>query len=186
MIKLLAIAKEGKDGLEIRVHPTMIPKTHPIASVRNEFNGITINGNFSGELTFQGRGAGGNPTASAVVSDIINVAHDIASKPSYEFRLIRIENIQKRKIRKIGQIESHYYIRLSVLDRPGVLAKIAKALAQNRISIDAVIQKEYGKKIVPLVLMTHRTKESNIGNALKKITKLKVATGKIQLIRIEK
>ena len=129
VIKLLAIAKEGKDGLEIRVHPTMIPKTHPIAAVRNEFNGITINGNFSGELTFQGRGAGGNPTASAVVSDIINVAHDIASKPSYEFRLIRIENIQKRKIRKIGQIESHYYIRLSVLDRPGVLAKIAKALA---------------------------------------------------------
>ena len=87
---------------------------------------------------------------------------------------------------KIGQIESHYYLRLQVIDKPGVLAKIAKTLAENKISIDAVIQKEYGRKFVPLVLITHKTRESNIGNALKKIAKLKVAKGKMQLIRIEK
>ncbi len=177
-IKLLAIAKKEKNELDLRVHPALVPSEHPLSQVNASFNAVWLDSYPAGELLFYGEGAGGVPTSSSVVSDIVNISF---AKPRF---------IQERssdiKFTKIGSLFNRYYIRFMAKDRPGVLAKISKILASFGISIASVTQKEREKKkFVPIVMLTHEAKEENMRRALSKIDKLSVIKGPSQLIRIE-
>lgn len=178
-IKLLGIAKIVKDEIEVRVHPTMISKSHLLASVNGVYNAIYLVGDLTGPLMFYGQGAGKLPTSSAIISDLINLI------PQLEIR----ENLysipkHKLKIRNTNEVQSKYYIRFSALDKPGVLATISGILGEYEISIASVIQKERGE-VVPIIMLTHEAKEGNLKNALKKIDKLDTIKDKSIIIRVE-
>lgn len=186
-IKLLAISKMAKDEIEARVHPTMIPHDHMLAAVKGSFNAVMLNGEFFGKSLLYGLGAGGLPTATAVVADIVEMARNIASRiPGVPPLGYKTENIQKGKIKPMEEIETEYYLRFNAIDKPGVFAKIAHLLGQNHVSISSVEQhgREEGKE-VPIMVLTHKAKEKNVINALKEIDKLSVITNKTMLIRIE-
>ncbi len=140
-IKLLGIAKDlGKNKLEVRVHPTFIPKDHELAGVEEEYNAVYIESDFLGSSLYYGRGAGAYPTASAVVSDLNDLAHLMSR--DYEFNPFRYKPFQKKKIVPITEINSKYYIRLLVKEAPGVLAKISSIFATHHISIESLVQKD--------------------------------------------
>jgi len=176
-IKLLAVAKREKDGLDLRVHPTLINKDHPLAEVPLVFNAIWVEAEPSGELLFFGKGAGGTPTSSAIISDIVSVS----------FNNVRfIPTQEKIAIKSINDLRTRYYIRFMAVDKPGVLAEISKILASYNISIASVTQKERGKeRFVPIVMITHEAKEADLKKAVVKIDKLPVIKPPSQLIRIE-
>lgn len=184
-VKLLAIAKETDGEVELRVHPTMIPKDYLIAKVDGPFNAIYVDGDATGSTLYYGRGAGSAPTGSAVVSDIADIARNI--QKNAVGRVPIIPQISGNiKIRKIEDIVSRYYLRFSALDKPGVLSKISGVLGSHNISIKSVIQK--GHRIgeaVPLVLLTHDARELNIRKAVGKIDRLPVVMGKTVIIRVE-
>ncbi|MBF0493064.1 MAG: homoserine dehydrogenase [Deltaproteobacteria bacterium] len=187
-IKLLAIAKKNQDGLEARVHPTMIPLTSPLSSVKDVFNAILIEGTPLGRSLFYGRGAGRGPTASAVMGDVVEIARRLVSgspviTPPLGF--VR-EALQNGKLKALEKINSAYYLRFSVLDRPGALSKITGLLGKEGISIASVYQHELdlGKK-VPVVLLTHPSSEEKMQKALKKIDRLSFIKEKTLRIRIE-
>lgn len=185
VIKLLAIAKQNEHGLSIRVHPAMIARDHLLSSVRGVYNAVYIKTDLNGVLTFYGLGAGGDPTASAVISDIV----DIAKKGCYYKDILNLERSQKPVLRleDIEQLQSSYYIRFTAVDKPGVLARISTILAENNISIAQVTQKQRSKgSFVPIVMLTHEAKESHVQEALEKIDKLRLVKPKSQIIRIEK
>ncbi len=187
-IKLLAIAKTEGNSISARVHPTMLPQNHPLSAVDGVFNAIAIHGDAVGPTIFYGRGAGMMPTGSAVMSDIIDISRNIIHKsqqrlPPLGYQWNRIKDI---KIKPIEELEVRYYLRFSVIDRPGVLSKISGILGDNNISIASVIQK--GRQIegaVPVVMITHEAKERNIRKALELINNLPVVLEKTILIRIE-
>lgn len=185
-IKLLAIAKEYNGVLELRVHPTMISETHPLANVYDSFNAIFINGNAVGDLMFYGRGAGDLPTGSSVVSDIISILRrNIEQYNTYSF--VR-NNLWEKKIKNINEVESRYYIRINVDDKPGVLGQITTIFGSNKVSLKSVIQK--GRKVnenmeVTLVLITHKTKEYLINDSIDKLYDLRSIKSIENLIRIE-
>jgi len=184
-IKLLAIAKLTSDGVEARVQPTLLPKSHILASVNGSFNAVLLRGDQTGEVLLYGRGAGPKPTASAVLSDLT----DIAIRE--DFRLNAGEQkmraiAKKLKVKNISSILSRYYLRFHVVDKPGVLAGIAKILGHHSISISDVIQKERSHgNVVPLILLTHGTHEQQIRQSVKEIQRLAMLKGKAQIIRIE-
>lgn len=184
-IKLLAIAKKEIDELEVRVHPTLLPSEHLLASVDGVFNAIYVSCDLAGELMFYGPGAGQLPAASAVVSDIVDLAQDIKAglfRPTLNPR----EDSSIKGLRKIDEFENKYYIRITAVDKPGVLAKISGILAKFGISIASVNQKEKLKShIVPVVMVTHEVKEKNLRGALKMIDKLAEIKDKSVAIRIE-
>jgi len=184
-IKLLAIAKKEIDELEVRVHPTLLPSEHLLASVDGVFNAIYVSSDLAGELMFYGPGAGQLPAASAVVSDIVDLAQDIKAglfKPTLNSQ----EDTSIKGLRKIDEFENRYYIRITAVDKPGVLAKISGILAKFGISIASVNQKEKLKShIVPVVMVTHEVKEKNLRGALKIIDKLTEIKDKSVAIRIE-
>ncbi len=184
-IKLLAIAKFEKEQLSLRVHPTMVPKEHMLSKVENEVNAVFLRGDIVGDLLFSGKGAGMMPTASAVVADLINVAQDISNELKQNVRLIGFEGGKKIKTLSIDEIESRYYLRIEAQDKPGVLAKFSEALGGFGISISSVIQTEDPEtKTVPVVITTHRAKESAVKKAIEKIEALDSINGKVKLIRI--
>lgn len=186
-IKLLAISRKIGEEIEARVHPTMIPKNHILASVRGVYNAVAIEGERFGTSLLYGLGAGGEPTATAVVADIIQIARNIALRvPGVPPLGVRIEAMQRGRLRPIEEIESEYYFRFNAIDKPGVFARIASLLGQNHISISSVYQhgREEGKE-VPIVVITHRAAEKNVIAALREIDKLAVVSKKTQLIRIE-
>lgn len=187
-LKLLAIARNTDGRLEMRVHPTLIPKSHVLASVKGAYNAVHIRGNAVGDIMLYGMGAGMMPTGSAVVSDLMDVARDIMGNtpgriPPLAFldkRLVRLP------IKPIEDVATCYYFRFAAVDRPGVLSKISGILGKNQISISAVIQK--GREIegaVPIVMMTHEALERNVRNALAEMERLDVVLAPAQLIRIE-
>lgn len=184
-IKLLAIAKKEVDELEVRVHPTFLPVNHLLSSVDGVFNAIYVASDLAGELMFYGPGAGQLPAASAVVSDIVDLTQDIKAglfKPT----LNSIQDSSIKSLRQIDEFENKYYIRISVVDKPGVLAKISGILAKFGISIASVTQKEKLKaQIVPVVMVTHEVKEKNLRSALKMIDRLGEIKEKSVAIRIE-
>lgn len=185
VIKLLAIVKDTDGKLELRVHPTMIPETHPLANVYDSFNAVFIKGNAVGDLMFYGRGAGDLPTGSAVVSDIVSIIRN-----NIEFdntNLVVKNNLWNKEIMDVGQVKSKYYIRLTVDDRPGVLGDITAILGNQDVSLRSVIQKGETKneEKVDLVLVTHLTREDNINKSLEEIKKLDAVKGIDNLIRIE-
>ena len=188
-IKLLAIAKMDQGKIEARVHPTLIPKRHLLSTVEGVFNAIYIKGDAIGPTLFYGQGAGQMPTGSAVISDLVELGRNLLIQatgrrvPPLSFQESAIEKIS---LKKMEDVVMPFYMRFSVLDRPGVLSKISGILGKNDISIASVIQK--GRKIkgaVPVVMMTHEAKEKNVHRALKEIDQLGVILGKTIFIRVE-
>jgi len=184
-LKLLAITKKTNGEIELRVHPTMLPKDYLIAKVDGPFNAIYVDGDATGSTLYYGRGAGSVPTGSAVVSDIADIARNIQKNAIG--RVPTIPKIfKKNKIKKIDDVLSRYYFRFSALDRPGVLSKISGILGNYNISIASVIQK--GRRVgeaVPLVILTHEAREKDVRKALEEIDKLPVVMGKTVVIRVE-
>ncbi|MCL4439051.1 MAG: homoserine dehydrogenase [Firmicutes bacterium] len=182
IIKLLGIAKERPEGVEVRVHPTFIPKHHPLAAVGDVFNAVFVRGNAVGDTMFYGRGAGEMPTASAVVADIMDAARDIMrSVPG----IIGCTCFKDSPVLDIGDTFSKYYIRLQVADKPGVLASIALVFGNKEVSLKSVIQKEATGKMAELVLVTHRVKEQNVQDALMDIKQLSSVIEVANVIRVE-
>ena len=187
-IKLIAMAKSNGKSIDARVHPTMLRADHPLATVNNVFNAVYVNADATGPTMYYGKGAGELPTASAVMSDVIEVARNIDKGivnrvPVLSFKESKIKDIP---IKPIGETESKYYMRITVKDQPKVLSKISGILGDYKISIESVIQKgKPSEKNVPIVLQTHRALDSGVKAALKTINKLSFVTGKTVVIRIE-
>jgi len=176
-IKLLAIAKKNKGRLDLRVHPTLVSMEHPLSHISLAYNAVYLDTYPAGELLFYGEGAGGVPTSSSVISDIVSIA-------SGNKDFMRKEN--KMSINNIKDIKSRYYIRFMAQDSPGVLADVSKILASFNISIASVSQKEQKSgKFVPVVIVTHEVKEDNIRKAIVKIDNLSKVKKPSQIIRIE-
>ncbi|MBI4974830.1 MAG: homoserine dehydrogenase [Candidatus Omnitrophica bacterium] len=183
-IKLLAIAKRAGDSLELRVHPTLIPKAHLLADVNGVYNAIFVKGDLIGENLFFGEGAGASPTSSAVVSDIVTIAKDISRGGRIEKSIAFRKEV--KEIKKMDEVRMRFYIRFSAIDKPGVLAKISGILGHHRISIASVSQKESkAGRIVPVVMMTHEAKEHDMVMALKEIDRLSVVKKRTVRIRVE-
>jgi len=185
LVKLLAIAKRVGKELEVRVHPALVAKKHPLSSVDGNFNAIFLNTDMLGDALFYGEGAGATPTASAIISDIVDISRGIIGKSAIKPPSI-VYHKQAEKIKRKDDFSSRYYIRFSAIDKPGVLAKISRILAQHKISIAFVSQKaRRRKKIVPIVMMTHVAKENDLSRALKKIDSLSAIKKKSIVIRSE-
>jgi homoserine dehydrogenase len=187
-IKLLAISKNHGDKIEARVHPTMIPFDNLLSYVNGTVNAVMVSGDAVGDIMLYGRGAGMMPTASAVISDVVDIARNLMAKttrriPALSFQKNHIQNI---KIMSMDEIVTHYYFRFAALDRPGVLSKISGVLGNHDISIQSVQQK--GRKTdgsVPVVMVSHLAKEVDVQKALTEINHLDVVSDKPVLIRIE-
>jgi homoserine dehydrogenase len=187
-IKLLAIAKVSGEGggVEVRVHPTMIPAASPLAAVSGVFNGIFLTGDAVGDLMFYGRGAGQMPTASAVVSDVVEIARRIAhGLPSLALDLPSV-GPAPLLLTPMEAIRCCYYLRVTAQDRPGVLSRVAGILGENDISISNVIQKGRGtREAVPVVMLTHEARERDMRAALAKIDRLRDVAAATTMIRVE-
>jgi homoserine dehydrogenase len=188
-IKLLAISRAGRGGIEARVHPTMIPAHHPLANVNGAFNAVEIISDSAGPIMLYGLGAGMLPAGSAVVADIIDIARDIAcgSPPKVPQLAHQPKAIKQKPIVPISEISTTHYIRFMAPDRPGVLSAIAGMLARHGISIASVVQQ--GRQVkgsVPVVMLTHEAKESAVAKALAEVMKAKAASVPPVRVRIEK
>ncbi len=176
VIKLLGIARKVNGSLDVRVHPTMIPLDHPLASVRHEFNSVMFDGDMTDAIVLNGKGAGSFPTASAVVSDIVQLAN----------RSIRAGEISGHATMMLPEDRnSRYYLRIHTEDNMGMLSKISGILGEHDISIASVIQKETTQKIVPLIIFTHFAIEKNILTCIKKIENFDCVHDNVVCIRVE-
>ena len=187
-IKLLAISKNHGDKIEARVHPTMIPFGNLLSNVSGTVNSVMISGDAVGDIMLYGRGAGMMPTASAVISDVVDIARNLMAETTRRIPALSFQrnHIQSIKIMSMDEIVTHYYFRFTALDRPGVLSKISGVLGNYDISIQSVQQK--GRKTdgsVPVVMMSHLAKEVDVQKALAEIYNLDVVSDKPVLIRIE-
>jgi homoserine dehydrogenase len=186
-VKLLAIAKLVEDSrIQVRVHPTMLPERSMLANVNGVFNAVYVVGNATGSTMFYGRGAGQMPAASAVISDIIDIAKTIASGADPQGIPAPVLDSTAYSLKPIDECETIYYIRCQALDKPGVLASISGILGERGISIASVIQKGRREgKSVPIVMMTHEAIEKNFQDALREIDNLSFITPKSTFIRVE-
>ena len=187
-IKLLAIGKQDGNCIEARVHPTMIPLHYPMADVDGVFNAVRLAGDFVGPVMFYGRGAGMNPTASAVVGELVDISRNILAGIGRRTAPLGYldENVATLPIKPMGEIVSKYYLRFSVVDRPKVLSRISGVLGDHGISIESMIQTaRSARESVPIVIMTHEAKEADVRAALAEIDALEIITEKTNLIRIE-
>lgn len=183
-VKLLGIAKQTSSGVEIRVHPTLLSKQHSLASVSGVFNAIYVEGDFSEEQIFQGKGAGQGPAASAVVANLVEAGKEILTGNCGAATLF--PNSARIKISPMGEIECQHYIRIPAVDRPKVLAKISSILGSLDISIASVIQRgRRDKGVVPVILMTHKAKEKALKSAISRINRLSVVKGRCLRLRVE-
>ncbi len=184
-IKLLAIIKQDNGNVEIRVHPTLIPKQSMLAKVDDVFNAVMVNGDFVGDTMFYGRGAGRNATASAVVADITDVCLNLTAGSSHRIPGFVAGNLYN-KVLPIDNVKSRYYLSLQVADEPGVLARITNILAAWNISISSVVQKERkGEENVSLVILTHLCEEKSMKAAISEINALAEVRNNVKFIRIE-
>jgi homoserine dehydrogenase len=183
-IKLLAIAKKEKQAIQVRVHPAFVPEDLLLANVDGVFNAIQVEGDLVGRVIFYGRGAGSSPTASAIVADVIQLAQNIylGIRPRPQLKLYKA-----KKLTPIAGIKTRYYMRVTVVDSPGVLAQISKILGDHSISIASVIQKEADEETgtAEIVIMTHPAKESAFQKALQKTLRLAVVKEIGNFIRVE-
>lgn len=181
VVKLLALAKKVPAGIEARVQPTLLAKDHILAKVDGAYNAILFRGDEVGEMLLYGKGAGSRPTASAVVSDLVDLALDREDKKKNPWL-----SKGKARVRRGSSMPSRYYLRFSVIDKPGVLAKISGVLGRHRVSISDMIQTERKVgNVVPLIMITHHAGESAVRAAQQEINRLRVISGKPQVIRIE-
>ena len=188
-IKLLGITKKNAKGIELRVHPTLIPARRLIANVEGVMNAILVKGDAVGPTLYYGAGAGSQPTASAVVADLVDVTRLITADPEHRVPHLAFQpdQLSDTPILPIGEVETSCYLRMRVVDRPGVLADITRILADSRISIDAMVQKEpgEGESRVDIVMLTHRALEKDVDRAMRKIEKLRTVVGSVTRIRLE-
>ncbi len=188
-IKLLGITRRARRGIELRVHPTLVPARRLIANVEGVMNAILVKGDAVGATLYYGAGAGSQPTASAVVADLLDVTRLITADPGHRVPHLAFQpdQLSNTPILPMGEVETCYYLRLRVLDRPGVLARVTRILADSKISIDALVQKEppAGVKRADIVMLTHRAVEKNVDRALARIERLPTVLGKVTRIRLE-
>ncbi len=188
-IKLLGITKRTPKGIELRVHPTLIPTRRLIANVEGVMNAIVVKGDAVGATLYYGAGAGAEPTASSVVADLVDVTRMHTADPKHRVPHLAFQPdlLSNTPILKMDEVETSYYLRLRTQDKPGVLADITRILADLNISIDAMVQKEpsEGEDQVNIIMLTHLTIERNINAAIVKIEELPVMTGKVTRIRLE-
>jgi homoserine dehydrogenase len=187
-VKLLAVIILHEDRVEARVHPTMIPRNHPLARVDGVFNGIYLEGDMAGEQLFYGRGAGREPTASAVVGDIVEIARSTVNGAPARVPPLGYpeDHIRSAGVMDMHEIVTNYYLRIQALDQPGVLSHISGIMSDHRISIHSVIQKgRHQSRTVPVVFITHTAREADIQEAVKKIGALDVVEGQPVIMRLE-
>lgn len=184
-IKMLAVIKCRDNAIEVRVHPTLVPLDHMLASVSGVYNAVLVKGDIVGSTLYYGRGAGRLPTASAVIGDLADVARNLVFKSPCRVPPIAAHE-KAGQIRSIGDIEARYYLRIAVLERPGVLGQIATVLGRHSISIASVVQKEsQAGRHVNVVIVTHRALESNFQAALAEIDALPAVGARTVRLRIE-
>jgi len=187
-IKLLAIGKNDDEQIEVRVHPTMIPNSYQLAEVDGVFNAVRLSGNFLGPAMFYGSGAGMDATASAVMGDVMAIARDIRAGARMGAPIMGYcaDRTAALPIKAMSELVSRYYLRFTTVDQPGVLAQIAGILGKYDISIQSMIQPErHAADAVPIVLMTHEARESNVTKALAEIDRLEIVQLPTRLIRVE-
>ena len=188
-IKLLGIAKKTPAGIELRVHPTLIPSKRLIANVEGAMNAVQVFGDAVGTTLYYGKGAGSEPTASAVIADLVDVTRLLTADPQNRVPHLAFQSdaVQDIPVLPIGEVTTSYYLRLRVADQAGVLAEITKILASHSVSIDALLQKEAneGESQTDLVILTHETKEKNMLAAIQEIQGLKTVAGEVTKIRLE-
>jgi homoserine dehydrogenase len=182
-IKLLALAHENGAGIQARVHPAFLPSAAPLAKVDGVLNAVEIEGDLTGKVVFQGAGAGSFPTTSAVIADVLEAAQSVVGGR----RDVHSEEELALKVLPISELETRYYIRLTVVDRPGVLAQIAHCLGEAQISISSVIQKEthFDAQTAELVIMTHAAREASMREALAAVEELAAVQEIGSFIRVE-
>jgi len=188
-IKLLGITRRTEAGIELRVHPTLIPERRLIANVEGVMNAVLVKGDAVGATMYYGAGAGAEPTASAVIADLVDVTRMHTADPEHRVPHLAFQPDQLSDIPflPIGEVVTSYYLRIRVLDRPGVLADIARILADRDISIDAMIQKESpeGEDQTDIILLTHRSVERQVVDAISRVEALATVRGKVTRIRME-
>ena len=188
-IKHLGIARRTGKGVELRVHPTLIPERRLIANVDGVMNAVLVKGDAVGPTLYYGAGAGAEPTASAVVADIVDVVRTLTTDPNNRVPHLafQADALSDLPILDIGQTEPAYYLRMQASDRPGVLADVTRILGDLGISIEAIIQKEpaEGEQEVPIIMLTHRVTEENMNQAIENLEALDSISGKVTRIRLE-
>ncbi len=188
-IKLLGITKLTAQGIELRVHPTLIPARRLIANVEGVMNAILVKGDAVGQTMYYGAGAGADPTASAVVADLVDVTRLHTADPEHRVPHLAFQpdRLAATRILPMEEVTTSYYLRMRVADKPGVLADITRILADRTISIDAMIQREpgEGEEQVDIIMLTHETQERNLNAAIKAIEALPVVAGQVTRIRLE-
>jgi homoserine dehydrogenase len=180
VIKLIASSQKRDNEIELRVHPTFIPKTHPLATVKNEFNAVLLKGNAVGEVMLYGKGAGAMTTGSAVLEDIIAIVKEKSS--------VAKESIQAslKKYKIVNKGYSQYYIRMDVVDKPGVLGYISNIFGKNNISLASVVQRYKHDLVAPLVFITHEVERKNIDDALLEVRAYSNVLKIASIITVEK
>jgi homoserine dehydrogenase len=188
-IKLLGITKRTPGGIELRVHPTLIPARRLIANVEGVMNAIVVRGDAVGSTLYYGPGAGAEPTGSSVVADLVDVTRMHTADPKHRVPHLAFqpERLSDTPIIAMDEVETSYYLRLRVMDKPGALADITRVLADLGISIEAMMQKEpsEGEDQVDIIMLTHLAVERNVNDAIARIKRLPITTGKVIRIRLE-
>ena len=188
-IKNLGIARRTDNGIELRVHPTLIPEKRLIANVDGVMNAVLVKGDAVGATMYYGAGAGAEPTGSSIVGDIVDVARTLTAAPEHRVPYLGFgtDFVTEQPIISIDDVETANYLRMSAQDKPGVLSKIATILSDAGISIEAMIQKEAkeGELTVPLILLTNKVQEKKLAAAIRSIEALYAITGPVQRIRVE-
>ncbi len=169
-VKLIAISRiNDKNEVEIRVHPTLVKNSNPLADVKNEFNAVLIDSDYLGMSMYYGKGAGSRPTASSVISDIVEIGNKIVNKKAYNKNTFLLSN--NKKIKEMSKVKSKYYVRIMTEDKPGILAKVASVLGENSVSVASMIQTEGTGTYVPMVFTTHEAFEGNFIKSYNEIQK---------------
>ena len=188
-IKLLGITRRTTEGVELRVHPTLIPTRRLIANVEGAMNAVLVKGDAVGPTLYYGKGAGAEPTASAVIADLVDVTRMHSADPEHRVPHLAFQPdaMADLPILPMSEVVTSYYLRMRVEDKPGVLADITRILADQQISIDAMIQREpdEGEEQTDIIILTHKTREKNADAAIAKIESLVVVKGKITRLRLE-
>ncbi|HVK94092.1 MAG TPA: homoserine dehydrogenase [Noviherbaspirillum sp.] len=188
-IKLLGIAKRTPQGIELRVHPTLIPSKRLLANVEGAMNAVLVQGDAVGSTLYYGKGAGSEPTASAVIADLVDITRLATADPEHRVPHLAFQPdaLNDIPILPMSEVTTSYYLRMQVADQPGVLADVTRILAESTISIDAMLQKEpaEGETQADIIMLTHQTQEKNIEAAIAKIEALSTVVGQVAKIRLE-
>jgi len=189
VVKLLAIAEKTPAGWIFRVHPALVKKTHPFANVRNEYNAVALHGDAAGDVMLYGKGAGRLPTSSAVLSDIIFISRQIATGVAGHLPYVSEQNHRTVTLAPFSDLTSRYYLRVNTKDRPGVLSKVTGILGRHNVSIASVHQDVFDDSVargnVPIILLSHKTREESIAASVREIDRLSTTGSKTIVLRME-